>query len=385
MEGDAMGTKEAISFSQFNAERESQFISYREALEKLSVEAGESFAGVAKALKLSRIHKRYAVSLAGPERAPYRDAEGESLAALLDHTIKNNMIEGVSYEGKNAEPDTCGWIRLELMILLGSSKLPAPESIAMPRSSSPLEPDRSREYFQDLESITAGVAARILAGVSPYVDAHDLPNEDVQKVAPFGKILCAAVSSNQLAHLGDPEDWLANSSSKECAETSNDTAPSPSDLRNTLRRYDNLKLSHADIRAWCQANGFHWPFPAVSGIRAGEVARHDATRTDDEGKCPTVGSEEPLLRVQIAEMQKTIDELRRIVGDRSAIALHNTRLMKIALQIQREYWGDPIVNPRPNQEYLWGELQEKFGLNEKQAKAVELVACPIDRNRASKN
>jgi len=85
------------------------------------------------------------------------------------------------------------------------------------------------------------------------------------------------------------------------------------------------------------------------------------------------------LKQHLGVAQKETDELRRIIGDRTAIAPHNTRLMKIAIQVQRDYWKN--LDERPKQEALKADLIAKYALSGVEAHAVELVACPIDRKK----
>ena len=85
------------------------------------------------------------------------------------------------------------------------------------------------------------------------------------------------------------------------------------------------------------------------------------------------------LREQLGEAQKRIDDLRRITGDLSAVAPHNVHLMRIAIQVQSDYWAD--LNAQPKQETLVAELIKKYGLTKAEAQAVERVACPINRRK----
>lgn len=86
-----------------------------------------------------------------------------------------------------------------------------------------------------------------------------------------------------------------------------------------------------------------------------------------------------LLRQQLADAQKTIKDLREIAGDGSGTALHNTHLMKIAIDVQKKYFSDP--NNSQKQETLLNEIEEFYKLSAVEARAVERVACPIDRKK----
>lgn len=85
------------------------------------------------------------------------------------------------------------------------------------------------------------------------------------------------------------------------------------------------------------------------------------------------------FKQQLGGAQKSIDDLRRIAGDQSAIAPHNTHLMKIAIQVQRDHWGN--LDMPPKQAVLLADLAEKYGLSGPEAQAVERVACPINRKK----
>lgn len=396
-----MDNKDAINISMFNADRESEFISYREVINKLAANTGETFCNVAEALKLNRIHLHHAVQVIGPGRTLHSDLEGAKLAALLDDTIRNGAIRIVSIE--DTDLDVCGWARDKLiMLLISGGKLPCPTSLTRPWPQ-PYWIEEFREY----ESISCYTAAYLLAGVCPYGGSSDLSDEAVAKVDAFAKALAAAASLNRIPLAG------LRSSVPQLPDHQGD-------IRSGLWRYNVLSLTHTgirawcktngfqwpipetteisalevEIRAWCQANGFQWPTPVMNKVKMPEPARSAAEQNNADVELSHRISEaerdrneaEPeaaLLRAQVSEMQKTIDELRRIVGNDSAAALHNTGLMRIALQVQRDYWRNPAEAPK--QEILISELKEKYGLSQFEASAVERVACPIDRKKTSKN
>ncbi|MDR6585553.1 hypothetical protein [Herbaspirillum frisingense] len=81
----------------------------------------------------------------------------------------------------------------------------------------------------------------------------------------------------------------------------------------------------------------------------------------------------------LAEAEKTIDGQRKIIEEQGAVIPHNVLLMKIAIEVQRDYWQD--ISSPPKQEALIAELMAKYRLSEVVAKAVERVACPINRGR----
>ncbi len=144
------------------------------------------------------------------------------------------------------------------------------------------------------------------------------------------------------------------------------------------------RISHAAWRNWSKEKGLDWPIPDSTESTAPPKTDEELLRrlSAEEGRRKKAEADAEILRAQVSDLQKKVDQLNRLVGDGSAIALHNTRLMKIALAVQREYWTD--VDQRPNQEALWGDLREKYKLSQLQAEAVELVACPIDRQKKTK-
>lgn len=117
-------------------------------------------------------------------------------------------------------------------------------------------------------------------------------------------------------------------------------------------------------------------------------ALHQST-TDDAGAKRIERSEHDLaiaksqveaLKIQLGDAQRSIDELRRIVGDESGIAVHNTHLMKIALDVQRRYWKT-ADRSAGKQEVIIDYLINELRLSRPEAVAVERVSCPIDRKR----
>lgn len=63
----------------------------------------------------------------------------------------------------------------------------------------------------------------------------------------------------------------------------------------------------------------------------------------------------------------------------SSAPLYDSGLLRIAVEVQKEYWGD--LTAPPKQDVIVRELRTKYDLSEAEAKAVERVACPIDRSK----
>ncbi|MGS0743791.1 hypothetical protein ACVBEF_18515 [Glaciimonas sp. GG7] len=86
-----------------------------------------------------------------------------------------------------------------------------------------------------------------------------------------------------------------------------------------------------------------------------------------------------MFKQQFAKVQKTIDELRHLIGDQSVIASHNVHFMKIAIQVQRDYWGNLDLSPK--QEVLVIKLMQKYSQTKPEAQAIERVSCSISRKK----
>ena len=95
---------------------------------------------------------------------------------------------------------------------------------------------------------------------------------------------------------------------------------------------------------------------------------------------------------QVAELKSLLEQANKELAhlkseqekaDRAEV-LHNTRLMKIAIETQRTYWGENWVpgdfDTAPRKTVIVDRLISEYGLSNAQAQAVEAVACPIDRN-----
>ena len=251
-----MGILLHSAFSKTNAETDAKFISYRELLEKLSSESGDSLHDVALFLKRKGAYKNHAIWLSGPERTAVWDEHGVFVGMLLDQTIIENQIAGCTneYGYEVSDPDTHGWWRQEFLWSL---------------------------------SVDFGL-------LTP-------PSLDSPSSEPMATALANGASEDAILKLQRSQQDLA------------------------------------DIK-----------------------------------------SQNESLKLQLGDAQKTIDDLRRLVGDQSGIALHNTHLMKIALEVQRTYWRT-LDRTRNKQETIVVELMKKYGLTRPEAQAVERVACPIDR------
>lgn len=82
---------------------------------------------------------------------------------------------------------------------------------------------------------------------------------------------------------------------------------------------------------------------------------------------------------KIAELQTALDKMDYPIQLNEF--MENDRLA-LAIQARKEYWAnyDPNLNNHPKAEATAKEIQEKYNLSQKQATAIEIVACPINRN-----
>ena len=100
----------------------------------------------------------------------------------------------------------------------------------------------------------------------------------------------------------------------------------------------------------------------------------------------TLAEELKELKSKLEEKDKKIDELQTALNKMDyPIQLNkfmeNDRLA-LAIQARKDYWAnyDPNLNNAPKAEATAKELREKYNLSDNQAKAIEIVACPINRN-----
>ena len=92
------------------------------------------------------------------------------------------------------------------------------------------------------------------------------------------------------------------------------------------------------------------------------------------------------LKKEIEEKDKVISELQSVLDDENYPIflnkfMENDRLA-LAVKARKDYWAnyDPNLNNAPKAEPTAREIKEKYGLSQKQAEAIEIIACPINRN-----
>ncbi|MDU5009128.1 MAG: hypothetical protein E6270_03225 [Haemophilus parainfluenzae] len=92
------------------------------------------------------------------------------------------------------------------------------------------------------------------------------------------------------------------------------------------------------------------------------------------------------LRNQLQIKNKKIEELNEAldIGNYPIFLnkfMENDRLA-LAIQARKDYWAnyDPNLNNAPKAESTAREIKKKYDLSKKQAEAIEIIACPINRN-----
>ena len=106
---------------------------------------------------------------------------------------------------------------------------------------------------------------------------------------------------------------------------------------------------------------------------------------EDEEQCGQLNELESQLAQVSQELATVKSELQEVKQDS---VLHNTELLKLVSVVQRRYWGanwDPS-NKQTNTAIpvIVEWLTSTYSLSDVKAKAVEAVACPIDRNPVKK-
>lgn len=101
---------------------------------------------------------------------------------------------------------------------------------------------------------------------------------------------------------------------------------------------------------------------------------------------PELNQEIERLKSELEEKDKKITELQTAL-DKMDYPIQLNKFMEndrlaLAIQARKDYWANyaPNLNNAPKAEATAKELREKYNLSDNQAKAIEIVACPINRN-----
>ncbi|MGO3003438.1 MAG: hypothetical protein ACTIIR_01490, partial [Halomonas sp.] len=138
-------------------------------------------------------------------------------------------------------------------------------------------------------------------------------------------------------------------------------------------------LEHQSVIAWCQRAGYEWPLsqfmqPALTDNE--QTAETECfTQTADHQNQDGLKQELDDLRKEVAELRSMVEELKK------SVPLHPDHLMAKAIEVQHKHWPD-LDGIRPKADVIIAELRAQYPeLSEFKAKAIEAVACPVDRKR----
>ncbi|MGP9632734.1 hypothetical protein ACT3R7_06680 [Halomonas sp. AOP43-A1-21] len=139
-------------------------------------------------------------------------------------------------------------------------------------------------------------------------------------------------------------------------------------------------LDHLSVIAWCQRAGYEWPLAQFMQSKQADVEQSAGdselfAQTASQQSQTDFKQEIDELREEVAELRSLIEELKR------SVPLHPGGLMGKAIEVQHKYWQDPD-NDRPKLEVIVSELKARNPeLSDARARAIEAVACPVDRKK----
>lgn len=127
-------------------------------------------------------------------------------------------------------------------------------------------------------------------------------------------------------------------------------------------------LSHADIRAWCEAGGIIWPVPPPPGsIPATDEGLREALAVA-QAKCEALHAELASLRAEHAHQTAQTDDWTR----------HATSVFKL---LPRVIAMGRASSTWPKQAALIPEMMTELGITEAEAKALDTVTRPDELRR----
>ena len=92
------------------------------------------------------------------------------------------------------------------------------------------------------------------------------------------------------------------------------------------------------------------------------------------------------LQQQLEEKNREIEDLKFAIDKENRPILLNKFMendrLSLAIQARKEYWSNynPDLNNAPKAAPTALEIKDKYKLSQKQAEAIEIIACPINRN-----
>ncbi|MFC0323995.1 hypothetical protein ACFFHT_10605 [Gallibacterium melopsittaci] len=92
------------------------------------------------------------------------------------------------------------------------------------------------------------------------------------------------------------------------------------------------------------------------------------------------------LQLELEKKDKLIEKLQRQIDENNNLIMINEFMendrLSLAIQTRKKYWSEynPDLGNTPKAASITEELQSKYNFSKKQAEAIEIVACPINRN-----
>ncbi|QQX83736.1 hypothetical protein JJQ59_15135 [Cupriavidus necator] len=355
------------------AKQDEGFISLRQLLKQMAAEGGSKPQTAARWLRslfleIEQKAKGQALTWYQKQAIDWEPTDARRSAdarKALSHIADTVEIDYVNTTRYRHDADVFGFRADDIYVFLETHGLNLSRSARgddTSRSAAPRTPDWTRPYI-GRRQIALGDAATILAGGSPAL-------RDVGKDAEISAWRAALIDATE-SH-------------------SSDLPPEISASTWGSNRDSGQMLSHADIRAWCAHRGHVWPIP--------EPAPKPATDAEALAEIRRLGAEVARLKTELAEARKgqeaneaaepatAQEEVSRLAAP---VAPRAVRLMEKAIAVQQRFWGanwdESDRDTWPTQDLILAWLKETYpGTSEKQRVAVELVACPVNRDRAKR-
>ncbi|QIM64300.1 hypothetical protein [Frederiksenia canicola] len=89
---------------------------------------------------------------------------------------------------------------------------------------------------------------------------------------------------------------------------------------------------------------------------------------------------------KIEQLEKQVAQLHQQLESQNQVILLNEFMendrLALAIQTRKTYWQayDEALNNAPKSTAIVADLQQKYNLSQKQAQAIEIIACPLNRN-----